>query len=70
MRKVLGLILLLIDVSILPALLAYYVIFSIDLLYGCAMTKGKFQKEFNDFNEIVEKKIKTRLDTYKELILG
>lgn len=70
MRKILGLLMLFVDLSILPALLVYYIIATLDLVYGCAITTGNFKKEFNDYNEIIKNKIRTRFDTYKEFILG
>ena len=70
MRRIIGILLLIVDLSILPALAAYYILLVTDLLYGCATSKGDFKNEFADFNEIVISNIIDRIETHKERILG
>lgn len=70
MRRILGIMLLLIDIAMLPMLIARYIVLSVDLLFACAMTKGQFKKEFADYNDIVRIKLRARLYQHKGLILG
>jgi len=69
MRRIIGILLLIMDLTILPALLAYYILLSMDLMYGCAMDKGNFKMEFKDFNKQVKDNIIDRIETHKERIL-
>lgn len=70
MRKIIGVLLLITDLSILPALIVYYILLSTDLLYGCAMSKGNFKMEFEDFNKQVKDNIVDRIEAHKERIMG
>lgn len=70
MRRIIGILLLIVDLSILPALIAYYILLITDLLYGCATSNGNFINELKDFNKIVISNIEDRIDTHKERILG
>lgn len=70
MYKIIGILLLIADIVMIPMLLIYYVLYTIDLLYGCANDKGNFKNEFADFNKIVIDNVIYRINEHKERILG
>lgn len=70
MRKIIGTLFVIADLMILPMLLVYYILLTVDLLYGCATSKGNFNKEFADFNKVVIDNINERIQTHKDRILG
>lgn len=70
MRRFIGILLLIADLSIIPILIGYYVLYTLDLLYGCAVTKGHFKTEFADYNRIVLDNIEERIQSHKDRIFG
>lgn len=70
MRKIIGILFVIADLMMIPMLIVYYILLTIDLLYGCATSKGNFNNEFADFNKIVFDKIEERIQTHKDRILG
>lgn len=70
MKKIIGLVKLIMNVVLLPLYLIRYIILSIILLYGCIRFKGDIKTEFKDFNEITMNKIKTRLKIHRKNIIG
>ena len=70
MRKIIGILLLIADLAVVPIALVYYVLYVLDLLCGCAETKGHFGTEFADYNRIVFDNIEERIQSHRERILG
>ena len=68
MNKILSLSFIITDLMKAPIIFIQFIIMTIDLLWGCANTKGNFKKEFADYTEISINKLKERLNMYGELI--
>lgn len=70
MRRIIGLLLFILDLAMLPAFGMYYVLLVLDLLCGCKATKADVKAELIDFNDIVKVTIENRIDDHKCRIFG
>lgn len=70
MRRIVGVLLLILDISMIPAFIMYYVLFLLDLICGCISAKSDIKTEIRDYHEIVSVTIKSRIDDHIDRIVG
>ena len=70
MQRFIGVLLLILDITLIPVMIIYYVLLTISLIDGCIHSKGNFKEEFKDFNQVFINSIKDGMNIHKERILG